>query len=419
MSASAVEGDDNNDYSSSSNSGRDRLTVLIVTSPAPSHPSLFLLDKVIESLTNIRGAEQCRVVIVFDGYVVASVPRPKSGRVTAAMAEAYEENYRLAQTKYAPNIHAESTSRRFELVKSEVHLGFAMCVRWGLERHCPSPYALIVQHDRAFTRPFDSLCAVMDTMDSQSHIRYAGFPTVMSAAHEAVIRRRYHLDALLRDDMLVPVKQQQQQHASSWTLMPLIFWYDSNHLGHVQRYLEIFKPFTYVSDTIRMRFSAKQIKQMLLRQGDFIEDRFGQAQRNMLVDLGERVAGPEDEEALRNIFRWFGSYLVEAVADRGATALDATSSAPGPAPTLSIGPQEVPGWPAALEAVPSEAIYVSHLRGRTYIPDWKPRGGEEKEGEDEAWDEPPAQSHNCDEELDEEGSPSVLLVDTPETDVSL
>jgi len=49
-----------------------------------------------------------------------------------------------------------------------------------------------------------------------------------------------------------------------------------------------------------MRTSAKD---MNLRKGDFIEDRFGQAQRNLLS------AERQDPERLQKIFRWFGSYL--------------------------------------------------------------------------------------------------------------
>jgi hypothetical protein len=216
----------------------------------------------------------------------------------------------------------------------------------------------------------------MDAMDSKIHIRYVGFPTVMSAGHEAVIRRRYHLDALLRDDMLISLPD------TGFSLMPLIFWYDSNHLGHVQRYLEIFKPFTHVSETIRTHFSSKAIKQMLLRQGDFIEDRFGQAQRNMLVALGGRDGGECDDDSscgdvLRSTFLWFGSYLISSGLMREAPGYDQVS--------------DRTGWPSALEAPDPQSVYVSHLRGRTYLPDWTrartEAGTEEANGEEGSRDD--------------------------------
>ena len=43
---------------------------------------------------------------------------------------------------------------------------------------------------------------------------------------------------------------------------------------------------------------------MFMRKGDFIEDKFGQIQRNALKDM------KDDHELLFDLFDWFGSYLV-------------------------------------------------------------------------------------------------------------
>ena len=61
-------------------------------------------------------------------------------------------------------------------------------------------------------------------------------------------------------------------------LMPLAFWYDSNHIAHVGRYLEIFAPYTNLPLELREAIGRENVHQLLLRKGDFIEDRFGQAQ---------------------------------------------------------------------------------------------------------------------------------------------
>ena len=170
----------------------ERLTVVLVTSPAPSNPSLVLLKTVISSFSHLRDLSNCRVIIYFDGYTIHAEANTKSGRVTETMAASYEQYYINAQLEFS------SQSSQYQLVKSDKHLGFAMCVKAGLEL-CKTEFALIVQHDRSFMAPFDSLPAVLACMDTFTHIRYVGFPTVNSVTHESVIRN-YGLQGLVASD---------------------------------------------------------------------------------------------------------------------------------------------------------------------------------------------------------------------------
>ena len=48
------------------------------------------------------------------------------------------------------------------------------------------------------------------------------------------------------------------------------------------------------------------VSTMRLRRGDFIEDRFGQAQKAMMTHAAIRAK----PELVRSLFRWFGSYLL-------------------------------------------------------------------------------------------------------------
>ena len=57
--------------------------------------------------------------------------------------------------------------------------------------------------------------------------------------------------------------------------------FDSQHLCCVERYLEIYKPFTCMPEELQKREGAKGIAMFKLRSGDLI-DRFGQAQRTVL-----------------------------------------------------------------------------------------------------------------------------------------
>jgi hypothetical protein len=92
-----------------------------------------------------------------------------------------------------------------------------------------------------------------------------------------------------------------------YEIQPTIFWYDSNHLCHVQRYLEIYTPFRAMPSALKILLQEKDpnlIQRLVLRRGDFIEDRFGQVQRNLLVSL------KQDPVLLLRTHQWFGSYLL-------------------------------------------------------------------------------------------------------------
>ena len=129
----------------------------------------------------------------------------------------------------------------------------------------------------------------------------------MSVNHYSLLKTKYCLEELLVDCTIclnidVPTTRRM-------CLLPLIFWYDSNHLCHVQRYLQIFTPYKALPEDLREYFGLPRIKEMLLKNGDFIEDRFGQAQRNIIM------ASKRDSAFHRRIFQWFGSYLLWLVDD--------------------------------------------------------------------------------------------------------
>ncbi|KAG1662951.1 hypothetical protein FOA52_006704 [Chlamydomonas sp. UWO 241] len=95
--------------------------------------------------------------------------------------------------------------------------------------------------------------------------------------------------------------------ARAYVLQPCIFWYDSQHLCHRTRYLSIFTPFATMGAKLLATLGTRFVKDMVLRPGDFIEDRFGQMQRRCFIEM--RARGLESPEIIA-AFRWFGSYLV-------------------------------------------------------------------------------------------------------------
>jgi hypothetical protein len=253
-------------------------------------PSLNIIDYVIQSFGLLNGLEEVPIKIVMDGYKVCGENRTKKGRITAEAEILYEEYHSALRERYK--------SDRFEIIKCPNHVGFAHAVREGLER-CNTTYALIAQHDRCFCCEFDRLRDLMDAMDRHEHIRYIGFPTHSNITHDKLLHFNYDLDRLNKSDVKIDL-------GGNLYLQPLVFWFDSQHICHIQRYLNIFKPYkTFPKDLFDL-VGLKAVKDMLLRPGDFIEDRFGQMQRNLLTSL--RNQGCSDE-ILLHLFHWYGSYL--------------------------------------------------------------------------------------------------------------
>jgi hypothetical protein len=193
----------------------------------------------------------------------------------------------------------------WNVIRMYDHFGFAKCVEYGLQRTA-TPYALKVQHDRVFIEDKVKdvpLMSIFDVLENNPSIRYVGFPTVKSSYEDETQQVKYRIAEILSDCKIdVPLENNSK---APFELLPLMFWYDSNHLCHVQRYLEIFEPFKYAPQQLRKRLSNASLKKLLLKRGDFIEDKFGQAQRNLLVTLSK-----ESADETRAIFNWFGSYLI-------------------------------------------------------------------------------------------------------------
>jgi hypothetical protein len=272
------------------------ISIIVISSPSPSHPSLYLVESFLSSLEFIPELNDPRIPIhfVFDGYHVCFENRTKKGRVTETLAANYEE-YKLALDQY---MKSSPRAANYRLHSLGSHHGFAHAVRIGLSL-CETTYCLIAQHDRIFSYAYHGIEAILRKMEEHSHIRYVGFPSSTNSNHNMIVQSRYRLKALNMTDMIISVDEQAY-------LQPLIFWFDSQHLCNVQRYLQIYQPFLSIPVELRQLFGVDLLKEMILRRGDFIEDRFGQCQLKSL----SRLRGGCDDDTIKKAFLWYGSYLL-------------------------------------------------------------------------------------------------------------
>lgn len=248
------------------------LTIIVVTSPAPSNPATDIISQSIESCSQVDGLAECPVIIIMDGFKVGPVDRTKMGRITEETAARYELYHQALLRKYS--------GPRYKIVRNETHQGFGFSVKAGLEM-CETTYCIVSQYDRMFCAPFHRINDLIQSMEDNVNIRYIGFPSSTNTSHDKFITTNYNLKCLNTPEVKLSL-------GDSLYLQPAVFWYDSQHLGHVKRYLEIYRPYKNLPPHLRDVIGIYSIKDMLLRPGDFIEDRFGQVQRRLLWVLATK-----------------------------------------------------------------------------------------------------------------------------------
>jgi hypothetical protein len=260
------------DLDHSQQAWRADISIVVVTSPSPSNPSVELIAQSIDSCNLVDGLDGCPVIIMMDGFKVGPVDRTKVGRITEDSARRYELYHQALLERF--------NTPRYRVVRNEKHLGFALTVKAGLEL-CTTTYCLISQYDRMFCTPFTRLRELIQKMDEDEHIRYIGFPTSTNINHDKFISTNYNLYCLNKPHLKTYM-------GDNLYLQPLVFWFDSQHIGHVRRYLQIYQPYKNLPAHLREVIGIRSIKGMLLRPGDFIEDRFGQMQRRLLWTLATK-----------------------------------------------------------------------------------------------------------------------------------
>jgi len=237
----------------------DRLTVVLATSPVPSHPSTALIDHVLESFS-LAGLDKCRLVIVCDGCIVQDRARPKRGIVTAAVAAAYCEFVQQLQDRYA-------TDKAVRVLALEKHHGFAFAVKAALSL-VQTRFLCVVQHDNAFVRQVDLQCALQALEDPR--VKYVGLLSSATLDYVGLCNSRYGIRISALEINGVP-------------LVPLVYWYDKTHIASVDYYRSLFelaydaRTYWLLPDTHPPEDAVKLGRRggLVIKAGDFIEETLG------------------------------------------------------------------------------------------------------------------------------------------------
>jgi hypothetical protein len=269
------------------------LTVLIQTSPLPSHPSTALLEALFRSFDRVEGLKEAKIIILADGC--------ESEEITADDDDDHNNNNDddnkkanfkhgkaplETRTKYKQHLHllkekiGNMQSPFNPLKNGTIHLlelpyrhGSARAIAAAFESQAIStPYILIGQHDNFFVRDVSYLSTILQYMEednTKSWLKCVHFPSTATLNYVKKVKRRYGLDI---SNFCVDL------NGGTSSFIPLVFWYGRTHLARTSYYTSfILKqyPNLQVSDHLEELFGTVQLNQLNTIKGrhDF-EDEF-------------------------------------------------------------------------------------------------------------------------------------------------
>ncbi|EJK61220.1 hypothetical protein THAOC_18332, partial [Thalassiosira oceanica] len=287
------------------------LTVLIQTSPLPSHPSTALLDALLTSFDRVDRLKECRIVILADGCGTEGRdgdgddgPRRAAGPAnfkhgdagsSPGVADAYRLHLDEVQRKIDRRIgpYAPSGDGSVELLRLTRRHGSACAVAEAFRLGAVTTrYVVVGQHDNFFVRDvtyLEGLMGYMDRTEGEGWLQCVHFPSTATIRYEEKTLRRYGID-------LVPFgREVRGPGGARGRLVPLVFWYGRTSLARTRYYEEVILP------------------RHEMRVGDHLEELWGTAQLGHLTGVRDEFAGDGGREGFEEAFRTaharYGNYV--------------------------------------------------------------------------------------------------------------
>mmetsp|Transcript_18366 Transcript_18366/g.52985 ORF Transcript_18366/g.52985 Transcript_18366/m.52985 type:complete len:387 (-) Transcript_18366:336-1496(-) len=254
------------------------LTVIIQTSPIPSHPSTALLDALFRSFNRVNGIRECRIIISCDGCDEEEtadevfregrqkgIPNYKHGKVSEDAKTRYKTHLRHLRGKLGEDpFHGP-----VEIIELPYRHGSARAVD-AVFSSVRTPFVMVAQHDNLFVKDISlrDLLSVMET--NSGWLKCVHFQATSTIDYVNKVQRRYGLRLETRD-----------VEGLAQPLVPLAFWYGRTHIARADYYREF-------------------VLNRPLRLGDHLEELLGVQQ------LNEMLAAKE----LKDVHRKYGNYVL-------------------------------------------------------------------------------------------------------------
>lgn len=141
---------------------KDQITILIPTSPIPSHPSTAILD---ETIANCRKLTDTQIIIMFDGIAEKLKHRK----------DAYIEYFTEVMKKCRLGKYGDCVT-----VSSDEHIHQAIMTRFVLDKYIKTPLIMFCEHDTSPIGeiPFNEICEYVRDSEIINYIRFNIFEQI-------------------------------------------------------------------------------------------------------------------------------------------------------------------------------------------------------------------------------------------------
>mmetsp|Transcript_17712 Transcript_17712/g.26414 ORF Transcript_17712/g.26414 Transcript_17712/m.26414 type:complete len:449 (-) Transcript_17712:276-1622(-) len=241
------------------------LTVLIQTSPIPSHPSTALLEALFKSFQRVDGLLESQIIILCDGCeeICANNKEEKEnnkhGKVTSDTASRYRQHIQnlkdALHQKIAASPFAPKENGSIKLFELQERHGSARGIKAAFMEYnlITTPFVMICQHDNFFIQnvPLRSCVHLMSDYEGLGvGLSCLHFMSTATMNYTAKIRKRYNLDiasAVVPIDHIIAASADVGTYpnegggggdfeVNGTKLIPLVFWYGRTHLAYTNYY---------------------------------------------------------------------------------------------------------------------------------------------------------------------------------------
>lgn len=201
-----------------SGSASELVTLVVTTSPIPSHPSLVLLRTLLNSFRkHLVDFENYNLLLVCDGF------SRSDGKDQLCSKEAYQQFLDSVQ-----ELCASGELGNCQILELKSCHGYGLALSAALAE-VVTEFVFVVQHDWLLVKDVD-LGPVVNAMDLDATIKYVGLQSLTTLDYARRMQLRYNLQ-------LPP-----DRHLCGLRLVPQLLWYDKPHLTRKKHYLEVVLP---------------------------------------------------------------------------------------------------------------------------------------------------------------------------------
>lgn len=265
------------------------LTVIVQTSPIPSHPSTALLEALFRSFQLVDGLLESRIFIVCDGCEEA-LPGEKENNKHGKASEETAYNYGLHLERVQECVSGQKPpfvpqeQGTIELLKLPKRHGSARAIEATFVQYdkVKTPFVMICQHDNFFIQkvPLRSCLQMMlqrpPTLE-QIGLKCLHFMATATLDYKEKVQKRYNID--IEEFQLENVRN---EDGDCCKLIPLVFWYGRTHVAFTEYYTNwVLARSLKTGDHLEELLGVKELED-IRTQGMQVHSKYG----NFVLDQG-------------------------------------------------------------------------------------------------------------------------------------